>query len=200
MQQDLADFASFRAKTDSIFPSQTPAVPVDTRRGRNHVANTADNRADLEPFITVAVALALALRASGIAAAQSHGHDGHGEAASGIMLNDGAGWRGDQNVITGMPAIHGTMAASLDAIHDSTLPADAARKIAAEIPHQRDFMIENSVIYPGMDEQFPVVLGEVMGGVSAVEAGEMKTGAAMIVQAMNAYGEHFEHRGRQSFD
>ncbi len=103
-------------------------------------------------------------------------------------------------MITGMTAIHGTMAANLDAIHAGTLPADAGKVVAADIQKQLDFMIENCVLEPEVDEQFHVVLGEVMNGVSVLEKGEVETGAATIVQALNAYGEHFEHPGWQAFN
>ena len=152
------------------------------------------------PFTAFAVALALALGAPGIVAAQTHAHDGSGEASIEITLNNGAKWRGDQNMITGMTAIHGTMAANLDAIHAGTLPADASKEIAADIQKQLDFMIENCVLEPKVDEQFHVVLGEVMNGVSALEKGEVETGAVTIVQALNAYGEHFEHPGWQALN
>lgn len=153
-----------------------------------------------KPLTTVAVALALGLGAPGIAAAQSHGHDAHGEAAIEITLNNGAKWQGDQNMIIGMTAIHGTMAANLDAIHNGTLPVDAAKEIGADVQKQLDFMVENCVLKPEVDEQFHIVLGEVMTGVSALEAGEVETGAVAIVRALNAYGEHFEHPGWKSFE
>jgi hypothetical protein len=146
------------------------------------------------------MAFALALSTSGIVAAQTHAHDGSGEAPIEIMLNNGAKWRGDQNMITGMTAIHGTMVANLEAIHAGALPADAGKEIAADIQKQLDFMIENCVLEPKVDEQFHVVLGEVMNGISALEKGEVETGAVTIVQALNAYGEHFEHPGWQAFN
>jgi hypothetical protein len=152
------------------------------------------------PFTAFAMAFALALTASGIVAAQTHAHDGSSEVPIEIMLNNGAKWRGDQNMITGMTAIHGTMAANLEAIHAGALPADAGKEIAADIQKQLDFMIENCVLEPKVDEQFHVVLGEVMNGISALEKGEVETGAVMIVQALNAYGEHFEHPGWQAFN
>lgn len=154
----------------------------------------------VKSFTTIAVALALALGSAGIAAAQSQGHDSHGAGAIEITLNDGAKWQGDQNMITGMTAIHGIMAANLAAIHNGTLPADAAKGVAADVQKQVDFMVENCVLEPEVDEQFHIVLGEVMTGISALEAGEVETGAVTIVQALNAYGEHFEHPGWQMID
>ena len=116
------------------------------------------------------------------------------------MLNDGAKWQGDQNMLTGMGAIHATMTANLEAIHAGNLSAEAARGMAADVQKQVDFMVENCVLEPEVDEQFHIVLGEVMTGISALEEDEVEPGAVSIVQALNAYGEHFEHPGWQSIE
>ncbi len=146
------------------------------------------------------LAVVLALAAPGIAVAQSTAHDGHAASTLEITLNDGAKWQGDQNMLTGMSAIHATMTASLDAIHAGTLSAAAAGKVAADVQKQVDFMVENCVLEPEVDEQFHIVLGEVMTGISALEEGEVEPGAVSIVQALNAYGEHFEHPGWQMIE
>lgn len=154
----------------------------------------------MKPLKTLtALAVALALTAPGLALAQTAAHD-HGAASLEITLNDGAKWQGDQNMLTGMSAIHGTMAANLEAIHAGNLPAEAAGTMAADVQKQVDFMVENCVLEPEVDEQFHIVLGEVMTGISALEEGEVEAGAVSIVQALNAYGEHFEHPGWQMID
>lgn len=142
----------------------------------------------------------LALTAPGIAAAQSTAHDGHAASTLEIVLNDGAKWQGDQNMLTGMGAIHATMTANLEAIHAGNLSAEAARGMAADVQKRVDFMVENCVLEPEVDEQFHIVLGEVMTGISALEEDEVEPGAVSIVQALNAYGEHFEHPGWQSIE
>ncbi|MCC6890414.1 MAG: hypothetical protein IT536_17960, partial [Hyphomicrobiales bacterium] len=91
-------------------------------------------------------------------------------------------------------------AANLAAIHAGKLPDDAGKGMAADIQKPLDCMVENCVLEPKVDEQFHVVLGEVMNGVAALEKGEVETGAVTIVQALNAYGEHFEHPGWQAFN
>ena len=40
-----------------------------------------------------------------------------------------------------------------------------------------------------------LVLGEVLNGTSAIEAGDARLGVEAIVAALNGYGEHFEHPG-----
>jgi hypothetical protein len=68
-------------------------------------------------------------------------------------------------------------------------------------PHDRAvLMIENCVLEPEVDEQLHAVLAQVADGVSALEAGEIDSGGVKIVQALNAYGEHFEHPGWQSLE
>ena len=152
------------------------------------------------PKSLTALAVAFALAAPGLASAQTAAHDGHAASALEIVLNDGATWQGDQNMLTGMSAIHATMTANLDAIHAGSLSADAASGIAADVQKQLDFMVENCVLAPEVDAQFHIVLGEVMAGVSALEEGEVEPGAVAIVQALNAYGAHFEHPGWQMID
>lgn len=146
----------------------------------------------------LAVAFSLALGLPGIAA-ETTTHDGHDAAALEILLNNGAKWQGDQNMIAGMTAIRDAVAANLTAIHGGTLSADAAREMAGTIQAQLDFMLGNCVLEPAVDEQFHIVLAQVIDGVSDLEAGNAQDGPVKIVEALNAYGEHFEHPGWQSF-
>jgi len=146
-----------------------------------------------------ALAVTLALTSPGLALAQAASH-AHGASSVEMTLKDGAKWQGDQNMLTGMNAIHDIMTANLDAIHAGSLPAEASATMAADVQKQVDFMVENCVLEPEVDEQFHIVLGEVMNGVSALEAGEVEHGAVSIVQALNAYGEYFEHPGWQMID
>ena len=154
-----------------------------------------------KPLATLALSVALAVgTVPGLAAAQAHDH-GNGAATIELTLNEGARWQGDENMHKGMDAIRATMAASLDAVHDDTLTADAAKEIAAEVQAQVDFMVETCVLAPEVDEQFHLVLGQVLEGISELESGDApRDGAVKIVEALNAYGEHFEHPGWQMID
>jgi hypothetical protein len=149
-----------------------------------------------KPLAALALSVSLALgTVPGLVAAQAHDH-GNGGATFELTLNEGAKWQGDENMHKGMETIRATMAANLDAIHDDTLTADAARQIAAEAQAQVDFMVENCVLAPEVDEQFHLVLGQVLEGISELESGDApRDGAVTIVEALNAYGEHFEHPG-----
>lgn len=133
--------------------------------------------------------------------AQSTSHDGHAASELALTLNAGAKWQGDDNMHKGMDAIRTAIAADLDAIHEDRLPAEDYKTLAAEVMAQTDFMIENCVLEPAVDEQLHSVLGQVIEGASDMEAGsEPRAGAVLVVEALNAYGEHFEHPGWQPLD
>lgn len=72
--------------------------------------------------------------------------------------------------------------------------------MAANVQKQLDFMVENCVLEPAVDEQFHIVLEQVMEGVAALKNGKAQPGAAAIVHALDAYGKHFEHPGWQTLD
>lgn len=145
-----------------------------------------------------AIALSLA-PISGIAEGTSH--EGHATSEHALTLNAGAKWQGDDNMHQGMAAIRTALASQLVEIHENRLPAEDYEKLAVEVLNQTNFMIEKCVLEPEVDAQFHIVLGEVIDGASDMEAGDApRAGAVMIVQALNAYGEHFEHPGWQPLD
>ena len=117
-------------------------------------------------FATLALSVALALgTVPGLVAAQTHDH-GAGAATIELTLNDGARWQGDANMLKGMDAMRAAMAANLNAIHDDTLDAETATALATEVQVQVDFMVETCVLAPEVDEQFHLVLGQVLEGIS----------------------------------
>lgn len=146
----------------------------------------------------VAVWLALA---GGPVLAETASHKDHSAGEFALSLNAGQKWQGDGNMHKGMDAIRQALAARLDAIHEDRLPEEEYRALAATVLEQVDFMVENCRLEPETDEQFHIVLGQVIDGASGMEAGqEARAGAVVIVQALNAYGEHFEHPGWKPLD
>lgn len=139
------------------------------------------------------IAAGLALPAT-LATAQTHDHGAATELS--LTLNQGQKWQGDENMVKGMQGIRDAIVSRQDAIHDGSLPQAEYAALAGEVQSQVDFMVENCKLEPAADEQLHVVLGEVLNGVSAIEAGEApQAGVETIVAALNGYGEHFEHPG-----
>lgn len=130
--------------------------------------------------------------------AQTAAHD-HGQTQLELTLNAGAKWQGDDNMIKGMNAIRGALAARLPAIDARTLPAEDYKALATEVQGQVDFMVENCKLQPEVDEQFHTVLGQILDGISALQGeADPHEGVLLIVQALDAYGAHFEHPNWQS--
>lgn len=133
--------------------------------------------------------------------AETTSHDGHGASELALTLNAGQKWQGDDNMHKGMDAIRTVIANNLVAIHADRLSAEDYKALAAAVMEQTDFMIENCKLDPAVDEQLHSVLGQVIEGASDMEEGiEARAGAVMVVEALNAYGEHFVHPGWQPLD
>lgn len=142
-------------------------------------------------------AASLAL-AGGPGVAETAAHHGHAAGELALSLNAGQKWQGDENMHKGMDAIRQAFAASLEAIHEDRLPGEKYRDLAATVMEQTDFMIENCELEPETDAQLHMVLGQVIDGAADMEEGEApRAGAVKVVEALNAYGEHFEHPGWQ---
>tara|TARA_R110002050_G_scaffold260658_2_gene400291 strand:- start:11113 stop:11586 length:474 start_codon:yes stop_codon:yes gene_type:complete len=144
--------------------------------------------------------LVLSLSA-GSGLAETTSHQEHAASELALSLNAGEKWQGDANMHQGMEAIRTALAGQLVAIHEDRLPTDDYKSLAAVVIEQTDFMIENCVLEPEVDEQLHSVLGQVIEGAFDMEEGsDRRAGAVRIVQALNAYGEHFEHPGWQPLD
>jgi hypothetical protein len=150
-------------------------------------------------FAPALVAFGLVLGvASGALAAESHSHDGHGAATLELKLNAGAKWQGDAAMRESMADIRAAIAARLGEIHENRLPAGQYKALASTVQGEIDYMVENCKLPIEVDEQLHVVLGQVIDGIGEMEDGENpRAGAVLIVKALNAYGEHFEHPGWQ---
>ena len=138
---------------------------------------------------------------TGVSWAETTSHEGHQSAGIELKLNGQAKWQGDENMLKGMNAIRSALAPRLSAIHDDTLPSADYMALAEEIEAQVDFMVENCKLTPEVDEQFHIVLGHVLDGVSELKSEtDPRAGAVLVVEALNAYGSHFEHANWQPIE
>ena len=129
-------------------------------------------------------------------AGNSHSHDGHGTASVSLKLNNGEKWQGDASMLKGMNGIRTAMAAQLKQIHENKLPTTGYNTLAGSLEKEIDYMVENCKLSPEVDEQLHVVLEQVIEVSGGMQAGDdPRSGAVKIVQALNAYGKHFNHPG-----
>ncbi len=145
-------------------------------------------------FAAIVLGSGLALAAPAWAT-EDHSHSGHA-GLSELTLNHGAKWETDAPLRKGMDGMRHDVGAALPQIHDGKLPAPGYSELAEKVHGHLEYMFSNCKLPEAADAQLHLVLAEVMGGVDAMKAGPDRTaGAVKIVQALDAYGRHFDHPG-----
>lgn len=147
-----------------------------------------------------ALAVAVALVFAGPAAYGQAAHD-HGQAAGEVklVLNQGQKWTTDAPLRQGMDNIRGALAKDVNAIHADKATPKQYEALAAKVTGEVAGIVQNCKLEPAADEQLHLVLAELMAGAEAMEGkvkGETRrAGAERVANALNAYGEHFDHAG-----
>jgi len=144
------------------------------------------------------LALGLAAGLAGAAsAAAPHAHNrGHGAPAMELRLNNGQKWQTDEVLRAGMSQIRDVMDASLPPIHSGRYSAADLSALGEWVQERVDIMVANCKLPEEADLQLHVALTQILDGVNTMkEEGGQELGAAAIVQALNAYGDHFDHPG-----
>lgn len=145
--------------------------------------------------IVLALGIALGL-AGGAQAASQHAHDGHGGTKMEMTLNNGQKWQTDEALRRGMGDIRTALAAALPRIHEGRFTAAEFSALADRVQTHVDDIVANCKLSEEADLQLHVALTHVLDGITAMKGrvGPEK-GAVAILQALNAYGEYFDHPG-----
>ena len=147
------------------------------------------------PLAGALVAAALTIGLSGaVSAAAPHGHEGHSAAAIELQLNNGQKWQTDEALRAGMNRIRAALEVSLPRIHAQRYSADDFSALADTIQEQVDNVVTNCKLPEEADLQLHVALAQILDGINAMKGPDGQAqGAVAIVQAVNAYGNHFDH-------
>jgi hypothetical protein len=146
-----------------------------------------------------AAALAAALAFGAVApalAADSHAHAASEPAA--LTLDHGKKWATDAPLRKSMLEIRTALAARQEAIHKGTLTPADYRGLGAAIEAQVATIVAECKLEPAADANLHVIVAELVAGADAMQ-GKSTTrpakGAVQAVQAVNRYGEYFDHPG-----
>ena len=113
-----------------------------------------------------------------------------------LRLDNGQKWQTDEALRTGMSRIRDAIDASLPLIHAGRYSAADFSTLADWVQEQVDFVVANCKLPEEADLQLHLALTQILDGVNIMkEEGGQEQGAAAIVQALNAYGDHFDHPG-----
>lgn len=139
------------------------------------------------------------LAAGGVARSteQSPAHGTHAQDTVALTPNPGRAWPTDAFLRQGMGQMRTAMADALPAIYAGQYPAPRYAVLAKRLDGQVAFIVTNCRLEPAADAQLHRVLAQVSAGSEAMQRGgdarQREAGALRVVQALNAYGEHFNH-------
>ena len=146
----------------------------------------------------LAAAWFLASSSAVFAAGEEHPHEQAAGAAK-LVLDHGKKWQTDAVARQSMERLRAALAVDLKAIHSgkqSKAQYDAlAKKVNAEVAN----MVQNCKLEPKVDEQFHIVLTELLAAAEAMQRKDKdaapRHGAERMAKALNDYGRYFEHPG-----
>ncbi len=149
-------------------------------------------------YFLLAAALALPFAAfAATPASHDHGHDS--AAPQQMVLNAGKKWTIDAPLRQGMLTMHSAVKHTLPAAHAGKATAADYDALGAKVSAQVAYIVENCKLQPQADEQLHTVIAQLLSGVEAVQGqqgeGERASGVVKMAQALNTYGQYFEHAG-----
>ena len=148
-------------------------------------------------LIILLASAALAIGASANAATgKSHSEEGHERSSAQLSLDHGKKWPTDAPLRKGMASVRGAVGRSAKAIHAGKHEAARYEALAGRIEAEMALIVANCKLPPEADAQLHIVLAQMSEGADAMKRGERRDkGAEAVIEALNAYGKHFEHPG-----
>lgn len=141
-------------------------------------------------------AIGLTGLAGGTLATTSTPHEGHGSVVQELRLDQGKRWPTDEPLRQGMSDIRATMSMALPQIHLGQFTPEQYDVLADTVQERVDHVVRNCRLPEEADAQLHIVLMEIVDGTEAMRSGSDRLGGSMrIIQAIEAYGRHFDHPG-----
>ena len=146
-------------------------------------------------YAVAGLALGLALSGSVLAASQ-HAHSSQPGVALEMKPNAGQKWQTDEPLRTGMAETRAAIEASLPLIHEGRFTKAEFSDLGDRVQAQVDYIVSNCKLPEDADLQLHVALTQILEGIADLKGeADQEKGAVAIVQALNAYGESFDHPG-----
>lgn len=129
-------------------------------------------------------------------AADSHAHAAG--APTTLSLDHGKKWATDAPLRKSMLEIRTALAARQEGIHKGTLTPGDYKALGTAIETQVATIVAECKLEPAADANLHLIVAELIAGADAMQ-GKSTTkpakGAVQAVQAVNRYGEYFDHPG-----
>jgi len=149
-------------------------------------------------IIALAAAWALAPTATSLAAEEGHKHE-HAAGEAKLVLDHGRKWQTDAVARQSTDRLRAALSADLKAIHAGKQTDARYAALADQVNAEVANMVQNCKLEPKVDEQFHVVLTELLAAAEAMQGKEKEVsrrhGAERMAKALNDYGRYFQHPG-----
>lgn len=130
--------------------------------------------------------------------ADAHAHE-HASDAHALKLDNGRKWASDEALRSSMSRIAGAVDAKLPSVHSGQMSAAQYDALGGEIDTQVANIVQNCKLDPAADEVLHAILATMMEGNETLQGRNTKAGRSAgvvrVVEALEQYGEHFEHPG-----
>lgn len=129
---------------------------------------------------------------------EEHQHNhGHNElAGSALKLNQGNKWQTDAALRQGMQNIYDSVMNAANAFHHASLTQSEAKKLAAQINGQVEYLVANCQLEPQADAVLHVLIGELLTGAEELSKEPLSNqGLPQIVKVLQRYPDYFDHPG-----
>ena len=139
-----------------------------------------------------------------LAAETTHQHEQGAAATAKLHLKDGKKWQTDDVLRQGMTSIRDAFAPRLPAIHQNKLDAKVYDELAAKVNSEVANIVKNCHLEKDADEMLHLVIADMLAGADAMSGKDQKTsrqaGATQVVQALDSYGNYFDHSGWRNLE
>jgi len=125
-------------------------------------------------------------------------HSQHQTHQGQLSLDHGAKWLTDEPLRAGMEQIRSAMAVNLERIHRAEQTTAEYSALATIIRQQVTTIVAQCKLKPEADANLHIIITDLLSGADAMQGkggADPTSGAHRIIQAMNAYGAHFDHPG-----
>lgn len=115
-----------------------------------------------------------------------------------LALDHGKKWGTDEPLRKSMSEIRKVLAAKQEAIHKGTLTPADYQALAATVDAQVATIIAECKLEPAADANLHLIIAELLAGAQAMQgksASQPVAGAVRTAQAVNRYGQYFDHPG-----
>lgn len=142
------------------------------------------------------LALSVALIPAGDAFAKTDHHHGASATPLQLTLDKGSKWQTDAPLRKGMDAIRVALEGALPAVHRGGFAPQAYADLARILEKAVDGIVADCKLPEAADAQLHIILTHILDGTGMMkDASGQKSGIVKTIEAVNAYGEHFDHPG-----